>query len=347
MKRLFFSVFALLVLALSVSAQEAAGPKAMKPTIMVVPEKAWCLNKGYVQANNPNAVDYSLALRDDDVLNVVTEMGKIMAERGFPLKLLSSALEALQTEAAMDVALVSKEDGEIVEDDLDKLTRVAGADILVNIAFTRTQRGPRNMIEFRVTSVDAATSKQIGGETGVSSASGAPVTVLLQESVLSFMDNFSAGIQRHFQNIVDNGREGSIIFKIASDCPLNFESEVEYNGDTGELCDLIDYWMSENAVNGSSRKMARRVFVFLTSRFVSLCSVKVSSVVRLVPSMPMDLLSPLVRSCRNLEYLYPRLPVVSEKCMWFWEVNKKRSYETHFYIFNGIIVCAVCNGARC
>lgn len=251
MKRLFFSVFALLVFALSVSAQEAAGPKAMKPTIMVVPEKAWCLNKGYVQANNPNAVDYSLALRDDDVLNVVTEMGKIMAERGFPLKLLSSALEALQTEAAMDVALVSKEDGEIMEDDLDKLTRVAGADILVNIAFTRTQRGPRNMIEFRVTSVDAATSKQIGGETGVSSASGAPVTVLLQESVLSFMDNFSAGIQRHFQDIVDNGREGSIIFKIASDCPLNFESEVEYNGDTGELCDLIDYWMSEHAVNGS------------------------------------------------------------------------------------------------
>ena len=32
---------------------------------------------------------------------------------------------------------------------------------------------------------------------------------------------------------------------------MNFESEVEYNGDTGELCDLIDYWMSENAVNGS------------------------------------------------------------------------------------------------
>ena len=204
-----------------------------------------------MQANNPNAVDYNLALRSDDVLNVVTEMGKIMAERGFPLKLLSSTLESLQTESAMDIALVSKDDGEIVEDDLDKLTRVAGADILVNIAFTRTQRGPRNMIEFRVTSVDAATNKQIGGETGVSSASGAPVTILLQESVLSFIDNFSAGIQRHFQDIVDNGREGSIIFKIASDCPLNFESEVEYNGDTGELCDLIDYWMSENAVNGS------------------------------------------------------------------------------------------------
>lgn len=251
MNRLYLIVVVLLQFSLSVSAQEAAGPKAMKPTIMVVPEKAWCLNNGYVQADNPNVVDYALALRSDDVLNVVTEMGKIMAERGFPLKLLSSTLESLQTEQAMDIALVSKGDGEIVEDDLDKLTRVAGADILVNIAFTRTQRGPRNMIEFRVTSVDAATNKQIGGETGVSSASGVPVTVLLQESVLSFIDNFTSGIQRHFQDIVDNGREGNIIFKIASDCPLNFESEVEYNGETGELCDLIDYWMNENAVNGS------------------------------------------------------------------------------------------------
>lgn len=129
--------------------------------------------------------------------------------------------------------------------------RVGTCIILVNIAFTRTTYGPRNMVEFRVTSIDAATSKQIGGETGKSSASGAPISTLLEESVLGFIDNFTGSIQRHFEDLTANGREGSVIFKMASDCPLNFESEVTFNGETGELNEVIDYWMNEHAVNGS------------------------------------------------------------------------------------------------
>lgn len=231
-------------------AQDAA-PKGQKPVIMVVPEKSWCINQGFVRASSPKTVDYEKALLNDDVLNVITKMGGLMEERGYPLKLLSATLDELNTEAAMDLALTSKADGEIVEDDLDKLTRIAQADILVQVAFTRTTYGPRNMVEFRVTSVDAATSKQIGGETGRSSASGAPMGDLLKESVLGFMDRFVASIQRHFEDVVTHGREGTIIFKIADDCPLNFESEVTLNGDTGELSEVIDYWLGENALDTS------------------------------------------------------------------------------------------------
>ena len=84
-----------------------------------------------------------------------------------------------------------------------------------------------------------------------SSASGAPFTTLFDESVLSFMDNFTASIQRHFDDILANGREGSVVFKIAKDSPLNFESNVSLNGETGELNEAIDYWMDEHAINGS------------------------------------------------------------------------------------------------
>ena len=42
-----------------------------------------------------------------------------------------------------------------------------------------------------------------------------------------------------------------IIFKIASDSPLNFESDVTLNGERGDLSEVIDYWMDENTVNGS------------------------------------------------------------------------------------------------
>lgn len=226
-------------------------PKAMKPIIMVVPEKAWCINQGFVKDNDPKVPDYEKALLNDDALNVITKMGGIMQERGYPLKNLQSALDELKNESALEMALTSKADGEIVEDELDRLTRVVQADILVNIAFTRTAYGPRNMVEFRVTSIDAATNKQIGGETGKSTASGAPISTLLEESVLGFIDNFTGSIQRHFEDLTANGREGSVIFKIASDCPLNFESEISLNGESGELNEAIDYWMNENTVNSS------------------------------------------------------------------------------------------------
>lgn len=261
MKKKVFLLFTLLFSIFSVNAQSVVentgSPKALKPIIMVVPEKAWCINHGFVRNDNPKVPDYEKALLNDEVLNVVTKMGGIMQERGYPLKNLQSALDELKNEEAMDKALTSRADGEIMEDDLDKLTRVAQADILVNIAFTRTNYGPRNMVEFRVTSIDAATNKQIGGETGRSSASGAPISTLLEESVLGFMDNFTNSIQRHFEDIVANGREGSVIFKIASDCPLNFDSEITLNGDTGELNEVIDYWMNEHAVNGSYTQSAK------------------------------------------------------------------------------------------
>ena len=220
---------------------------AQKPVVMVFPEKAWCIQKGYT--SDGKTVDYHKALLNGDVLNAVTRMGAIMAERGYPLKLLSATLDEISNEAALDIVMQSKGDGEIVEDNLDQLLRVANADIMVNIAFNRTKVGPFSQVEFRVTGVDAATQKQITGDVGRSSASSAPIAALVDEGVSGFMDSFSSQLMRHFQGLVKNGREGSIIFKIASDCPLNFESEVNLNGEKGELAEAIEYWSAEHAMS--------------------------------------------------------------------------------------------------
>ena len=161
---------------------------AQKPVVMVVPEKAWCIQKGYT--SDGKTVDYHKALLNEDVLNAVTRMGAIMAERGYPLKLLSATLDEIGNEAAIDIVMQSKGDGEIVEDNLDQLLRVANADIMVNIAFNRTKVGPRTQVEFRVTGVDAATQKQITGDVGRSSVSSAPIAALVDEGVSGFMDSF-------------------------------------------------------------------------------------------------------------------------------------------------------------
>lgn len=61
MKKLYLSFIALLC-TLGAFAQSTVEninqPKAMKPIIMVVPEKAWCINQGFVKADDPNSPDY-------------------------------------------------------------------------------------------------------------------------------------------------------------------------------------------------------------------------------------------------------------------------------------------------
>ena len=223
--------------------------QAKKPTIMVVPDKGWCLRNNVVDATgNP---DYSKALRDENMAGIISAMGDIMAERGYPLKLLSACLDELNNEQAMDMEMLSKGDGEIVENDLDKLTRVAQADILVPLSYKVQPKGPFKVVEFNVMSVDAATSKQLSGDVGNSSASSAPIPSLLKESVLGFMDNFCSKINRHFDDVAANGREGKIIFKMATDCSRTFESEVYLNGQSGELSEVIDFWFNENTVNSA------------------------------------------------------------------------------------------------
>lgn len=88
MKKIFV-LFSMLIATIATMAQSTIvntnSPKAMKPIIMVVPEKAWCINQGFVREDNPQSPDYEKALLNDDVLNVITKMGGIMQERGYPL----------------------------------------------------------------------------------------------------------------------------------------------------------------------------------------------------------------------------------------------------------------------
>ncbi len=244
MKKIFVIIISLLCLQVFAFAQQAK-----KPTIMVVPDKGWCIRNHVVDdGGNPN---YAQALLDEDMAGLIAVMGDIMAERGYPLKLLSACLDELNNEEALDMVMLSKGDGEIVENDLDKLTRVAQADILISLSYKLQDYGPRRMVVFNVVSLDAATSKQLSGDVGNSSPSSAPIPSLLKEAVYGFMDNFCAKINRHFDDIVQNGREGKVIFKMATDCSYTFESEVYLNGDSGELSEVIDYWLNEHTVNGA------------------------------------------------------------------------------------------------
>lgn len=244
MKRIFTAVMAVLI-----GISTAMAIDAKKPKIMVFPSDDWCKLKNYMLDNQ--APDYEKALQDEDMDGAVAVMGDIMAEMGYEMFSLKQELKKLHTEDAYGTVVTSKGDGYVQESDRDLLTRNVGCDFIVELSLKSVPFGARKTIEFKAQTLDAASNKILHGDIGSSSASSSPTPILVKEAVGGFIENFCHKIDLAFTNIEKNGREGSITIKVADDCPINFESEVSIDGESGELADYITYWLEERAVDGN------------------------------------------------------------------------------------------------
>ena len=202
----------------------AAFGQAKKPTLMVMPSDAWCNEHGYMQTYDNQGTqekvpDYKAAVSTDKQLNaVISKINNLMADRGFPLKDLQQTLKTLNNDAAEDALLTSKAGNSVAESPLDRLRRRAKPDI-----------------------------KQVAGAEGTGKGSfSAELPVLLEEAVQDHMDEFCERLQSHFEDMMQNGREISLIMKVFDNgSGLDFEKEY---GDY-ELNEVIDNWLSDNCVN--------------------------------------------------------------------------------------------------
>ncbi len=247
MKRIIIGICAVLITATSLFAQ------AKKPTIMVVPSDNWCNNNGYMMAyRNEGKIikvpDYKRALQENtDLLLVISKINELMADRGFPLKDLESSLKSLENNAAEDAMLTSKEGGELNESPIDKLKKVAKADIWLQMTWSVNTVGPKKSITFNLQGLDAYTNKQIAGASGTGQPSfTAELPVLLEEAVLAHLDNFNSQLQDHFDDMFANGRE--IVLRIMTWDTWDYDLETDEFGDD-ELGILIEDWVADNTVN--------------------------------------------------------------------------------------------------
>ena len=90
----FFSVFA------------TSYGQAKKPTLMILPSDVWCNTNGYMmEFDNQGTVekipDYKKAFQENaDLINVISKINGLMADRGFPLKNAETILKNLSGERA-------------------------------------------------------------------------------------------------------------------------------------------------------------------------------------------------------------------------------------------------------
>ncbi|HLA56154.1 MAG TPA: DUF6175 family protein [Flavobacterium sp.] len=227
--------------------------QAKKPTIMVVPSDVWCTKNGYMMefdnmGTKVKIPDYKKAFQENaDLMLVISKINGLMADRGFPLKNMESAIKTLESESAENAMLSSKSGAGVQENPIDKLKKVAKADIIMQLTWTVNTTGPKKSVTFNLQGLDSYTDKQIATATGTGAPSfSAELPVLLEEAVLAHIDNFNASLQKHFDDMFENGRE--ILVRIKKFDSWSGDLEQEYGGK--EVNAIIEDWMTANTVKG-------------------------------------------------------------------------------------------------
>jgi len=220
---------------------------------MILPSDVWCNTNGYMmefdnQGTKVKIPDYKKAFQENaDLLNVISKINGLMADRGFPLKNAESALKSLESESAENAMLTSKSGGSVAESPIDKLKKTAKADIIMQLTWTVNTTGPKKSITFNLQGLDAYTDKQVATAVGTGAPSfSAELAVLLEEAVLAYLDGFNSSLQKHFEDMFENGRE--IIIRVKKFDSWDGDLEKDFGGK--ELGDVIEGWMTANTVKG-------------------------------------------------------------------------------------------------
>lgn len=243
-----------IIIALFTMCIATAFGQAKKPKLMVVPSDTWCKQHNFTktfdnQGTEEVIPDYQKALSTDkDLNNVISKINILMADRGFPLQDMQQSLKSINNISAEDRLLTSRTSGAtIAESPLDRLRRTAKADILLEVDWTISEVGPKKTVTYNLKGLDAYSNKQVAGAQGTGAPSfSAEVPVLLEEAVQDNMDNFTAQLQAHFDDMMANGREVVIDVRVF-DNGSGLTLEEEFNGT--ELSEIIDDWMAENTVS--------------------------------------------------------------------------------------------------
>jgi hypothetical protein len=205
------------------------------------------------QGTKQKVPNYKQAFQEDtEIGQVISKIGSLMIDRGFPLKDAEQELKAIEQRAAEDNMTASTASGaSLSESPLDKLKNRAKADIVIQIWWKVSKTEQGKVISFVLEAFDAYTSKRIAASTGNGTPNNTDIVpVLLQNAILANIDTFVAQLQAHFDDMFANGREVRLTIKKWNNWDKDLETEID--GD--EITDHITKWMDENTVKGRFNK---------------------------------------------------------------------------------------------
>jgi hypothetical protein len=272
MKKIFNKIIIVTIATIGITTL-AFSQAVNKPSIMIFPDDIWMNSNGFLSEVDNQGVkvmvpDFSKALLNEELGQVITKIEKMMLDRGYPLENLSQTLKSIQDAEAIK-SMETSEEGNSVQVSLkDKLLNAARPDLILYVNWKVNTMGPKKSVYFSMKAVDAGTNKPAGAADGTGNELiGATLGVMLETAVLSQIDNFNAQLMTFFDEMVAKGREITVEIQVFENSPKKINSEINEDGD--ELSDDIQKWMKENTVNGAFTIQAK------TSTLMKMTSVRI------------------------------------------------------------------------
>ncbi len=221
---------------------------------MILPSDNWCEQRYFMtefdnQGTKQKVPNYKQAFQEDtEIGQVISKIGSLMIDRGFPLKDAEQELKAIEARTTEDNMTTSSSSGSgISESPLDKLKNKAKADIIIQIWWKVSKTDNGKVVSFVLEAFDAYTSKRIAAASGNGSPNDKDIVpVLLQNAIQSNIDPFVSQLQAHFDDMFNNGREITLTLKKWNSWDKDFETEV----DEKEIIDYVNEWLQKNTVKG-------------------------------------------------------------------------------------------------
>ena len=231
----------------------AFAQNAKKPTLMVVASNNWYMSNNFMAKHDAVGQPEYVPRFEDAFLNctdlktAISTINELMAQREFPLKDMEAELNKIKTRAAEDLADTRNEAAE--ESMFDQIKKRAKCDIILELTWEVKTQGLRKAVYVMLRALDAYTSKQIAtiqNQTEYSMAFdlGTEIQVALEGGFSNFCD----GLDLHFTDMANKGREVTLRIQTEAGSDIYFEEE-EIDGMV--LGEYIENWLSENCVNGS------------------------------------------------------------------------------------------------
>jgi hypothetical protein len=229
-----------------------------QPTVMVIPSDALlkelnCFKYIDNQGVKTPFPDYtSVFIEHPELKQVISKIGELFSDQGFALQDMEAALKQIRDEEAEDAVLQSRDGGDIAQSALDKVLIRAKPDIKLELTYSITPAGgPFRTVTFNIQAIDAYSNKQIASASGTGPNSTETIdSRLLEEAVLTYINNLQSQMQAHFDDLNKNGREVFVRVQVFEDAGFDLEEEF----DDQELNEQITDWMKKNTVNGTYRQ---------------------------------------------------------------------------------------------
>ena len=244
----------ILIIAISLTYYLNGICQAKKPTLMILPSDNWCNERYFITEFNNQGIkqkvpNYKQAFQEDtEIGQVISKIGSLMIDRGFPLKDAEQELKNIEMRNAEDNMTSSNTSGSsIAESPLDVLKKRAKADIIIQIWWKVNKTNEGKSVSFILEAFDAYTSKLIASSSGNGNPSSDEIVPnLLQQAVLMNIDPFVNQLEKYFNDMLKNGREIVLSIKRWNSWDKTFEDEI--NGE--EITDYINEWIQKNTVQG-------------------------------------------------------------------------------------------------